>query len=150
MRQKGLLTIVRSSVNSDGIGPASLVLVLTFVMLAIRVGSPCSGTVNRLGTSLLGAFNLVMRHGAVFAIEISLGGNLVGSALLILVTSSNVLAARVRIPSTLAVNRLAASRLGAVSETIIIWTSKTIVGRSLADAVHAATLVLVVLLVIVA
>ena len=142
-------TIV-SSVNSDGIGSASLVLVLTCVMLAIRVGSPCSSTINRLGTSLLGALNLLVLKWTLLAVQVSLGGNLVGSALLILVTSSNVLAARVRIPSTLAINRLTASRLGAVGATILIWTSKAIVGRSLADAVHAATLVLVVLLVIVA
>ena len=61
-------TIV-SSIGADGVGSASLVSMLACKVLASAVGSPCSSTINRLGTSLLGALDLVILKWTLLAIE---------------------------------------------------------------------------------
>jgi len=77
-----------------------------------------------------------------------LSGDLVGSALLVLVARGNVLASAVRSPLTLTVHRLSATALGAVLLSVGVSASVSTVLRNLTDHEEAAPLVLVVILVI--
>ena len=134
-------TIV-SSVHSDSIGSASPVLVICAVMITSSVRSPVSNTINRLATAIGRALDLLILKWTNLTIQVCFDCNSVGSASLVLVTISNVVAASVQAPFTNTVNRLTAFRLGAVLELILVWASKAIVGSSSANLVGSASLVL--------
>ena len=86
----------------------------------------------------------------LLAIEIVLRGDLVGSAALVLVSRSNVIAASVGAPLALAVHRLTAAALCAMLKLILMRTSKATVQVRLGDTVHSAALVVVIILVVMA
>ena len=65
-------------------------------------------------------------------------------------TISNILAAGVQAPFTLAVNRLAATALGALSSILFKRTRIATIHRRLAYDIFTATLVLVVSLIVMA
>ena len=137
-------------IHSDGIGPASPVLVVIGIVEASSVRSPVSNTVNRLFTSFLLALNKSICMWALDATPLCLNVDLVGSAALVNVTINNVVAASIRAPLTLTVHRLAASTLGALLQLVLVWASIAIVGSSLANLVDTASLILMVYLIIVA
>ena len=137
-------------VCADGIVSAAPVLVVLAVMEASAIGTPVSSTVHRLAATILGALDLVVRMRTLLAIEILLGGDLVGSAALVLVSRSLMLAASIGVPLALAVHRLAAAALRALCETILMRTSKATVQVRLGDTVHSAALVVVIILVVMA
>ena len=83
------------STSADTIDSASSVLVILGVMEASSIGSPGSNTVNRLTATRLDALDLLVLNWASLTVQVSLGGDLVGSAALILVASSNMLAAAI-------------------------------------------------------
>ena len=73
------VTVV-SRVSADGVGPAPPVLVVGAVMEARAVSSPVANTVNGLRATLLDALHMVVLMWALLSIQVSLGGDLVGSA----------------------------------------------------------------------
>jgi len=83
------------SISSNAVDSASSVLVILGVMEASSIGSPGSNTVNRLTATRLDALDLLVLNWASLTVQVSLGGDLVGSAALILVASSNMLAAAI-------------------------------------------------------
>ena len=137
-------------VCADDIVSAAPVLVVLAVMEARAVGTPVSNTVHRLAATILGALDLVVRVWTLLAIEIVLRGDLVGSAALVLVTNSLMLAASVGAPLALAVHRLAAAALCAMLKLILMRTSIPIVQSKLSDAIQSAALVLMIFLLVVA
>ena len=137
-------------VCADDIVSAAPVLVVLAVMEARAVGTPVSNTVHRLAATILGALDLVVRVWTLLAIEIVLCGDLVGSAALVLVSRSNVIAASVGAPLANTVHRLATAALCALRETILMRTSKATVQVRLGDTVHSAALVVVIILVVMA
>ena len=143
------ITVV-GHIDTDGIGPASPVLVVIGIVEASSVRSPVSNTVNRLFTSFLLALNKSICMWALDATPLGLDVDLVGFAALVNVTINNVVAASIRAPLTLTVHRLAASTLGALLQLVVMWASIAIVGSNLADLVDTASLILVVYLIIVA
>ena len=122
---------------ADGIVSAAPVLVVFAVMEARAIGTPVSNTVHRLAATILGALDLVVRVWTLLAIEIVLRGDLVGSAALVLVTRSNMLAASVGAPLALAVHRLAAAALRALLELVGMRTSIPIVQSKLTDGIQS-------------
>ena len=126
------ITVV-SSVGAVLVVPAPPVLVVCGVVVAWSVRIPRSSTVHRLNTSRSRALNLVVSVWALLAIACWGGGDLVGPATLILVTIRVVLASSVRTPLALAINRLAATRLGAVLLSICVSACITIVLSHLSD-----------------
>ena len=135
---------------ADGIVSAAPVLVVLAVMEARAIGTPVSNTVHRLAATILGALDLAVRMWTLLTVEVLLRGDLVGSAALVLVTNSLMLAASVGAPLALAVHRLAAAALRALCETILMRTSKATVQVCLGDTVHSAALVVVIILVVMA
>ena len=77
-------TIV-SSIGADGVVSAALVLVLVAVMETGAVGTPVSCTVHWLTATVGSTLNLVVLKWTLRSTQVSLGGDLVGSATLILV-----------------------------------------------------------------
>ena len=77
-------TIV-SSIGADGVGSAALVLVLIAVMETGAIGTPVSCTVHWLTATVGSTLNLVVLKWTLNSIQVRLGGDLVGSATLILV-----------------------------------------------------------------
>ena len=73
------VTVV-SRVSADGVGPAPPVLVVVVIMEARAVSSPVANTVNGLRATLLDALHMVVLMWALLSIQVSLGGDLVGSA----------------------------------------------------------------------
>ena len=141
------ITIVGNA-SADGIGSASPVLVILLVMEACGVVTPLSNTVNRLAAFLGVTFNKSVNMRTLNASQSCLSADSIRSAPLILVTSSNVLAARVRLPLSNAIHRLAATTLGAVLETILIWTRISVVQGNLTHCVCAASLILMIILLV--
>ena len=136
-------TIV-SSIDSDCIGPASPVLVVLVIVEAGSVRSPVSNTVNRLATAVGGALDLHVLNRTLLATQRCFCNDLVGSAALILVTISNVVAAGVQAPLTLTIHRLATSALGALNSLLLKWTSIFTVESRLANHILATLLILVI------
>ena len=128
---------------------AAPILVLIGIMEARAVGTPVSNTVHRLAATILGALDLVVRVWTLLTVEILLCGDLVGSAALVLVTNSLMLAASVGAPLALAVHRLAAAALCAMLKLILMRTSIPIVQSKLSDAIQSAALVLMIFLLVV-
>ena len=124
-------------VCADGIVSAAPVLVVLAVMEARAVGTPVSNTVHRLATGFSCTFNLVMREWAFLSIEKRCCSNLVGSAALVLVTISNMIAATVLAPLTNAVHRLPATILCALLELVGMRTSIPIVQSKLTDGIQS-------------
>ena len=83
------------SISADTIDSASSVLVILGVMEASRIRSPGSNTVHWLVATRLDALDLLVLNWASLTVQVSLGGDLVGSAALVLVASSNMLAAAI-------------------------------------------------------
>ena len=138
------------SVCADDIVSAAPVLVVLDVMEARAIGTPVSNTVHRLAATILGALDLVVRVWTFLTVEILLCGDLVGSAALVLVTNSLMLAASVGAPLALAVHRLATAALCAMLKLILMRTSIPIVQSKLSDAIQSAALVLMIFLLVVA
>ena len=78
--------------SADDIDSASPVLVVLVVMEASSISAPVSCTVNWLAASLSDALHLALLVRTLLAIQVSICGNLIGSATLILVANSNMLA----------------------------------------------------------
>ena len=131
-----------SRVGGDGVDPAPPVLVIICTVLASAVGTPGSSAVNRLRASGLGALDLLVLEWALLSVQVSLNGNLVGPAALVLVSIGNVVAASVQAPLSNTIDRLSATTLGAVLELVSMWASVTVVGSRLANNVLTAALVL--------
>ena len=129
---------------ADGIVSAAPVLVIIAVMEARAVGTPVSNTVHWLAATILGALNLAVRVWTLLSIEIVLRGDLVGSAALVLVVFSNVIAAAVQAPLADTVHRLTATILRALLQLISMRTSIAIVQGRLSNNVQSAALVLVI------
>ena len=139
----GTAIAIVSSIGADGIGSAAPVLVVIAVMEARAIGTPVSNTVHRLAAAVCRAINLVVCMRTFLTIEIVLCGDLVGSAALVLVTISNMIAAGKESPLTNTVHRLTATILRALLKLILMRTSKSIVQGNLANIIESATLVLV-------
>ena len=137
------------SIDADGISSAPPVLVVSSVMFASTIRAPVSNAVNRLAATVGGALDLRVLKWTLLAVQVSLCCHLVSFATLVLVAICNMLAASIRRPLTLTVNRLAATALGAVLELIVMWASKTVVSSSLAHTVDTATLILMIGLLVV-
>ena len=135
-------------VGGNGIGPAPLVLVVAGVVIASAIRTPVTNTVHGLGALLSGAIHLACGVGALLSIQVSLDGHLIRSAALILVARYHMHASTKDRPFALAVHGLAATTLGALLQVVLVWASKTIVHGNLAHTVHAAALILVVVVVI--
>ena len=113
--------------GADGVGSAALVLVVIAVMEASTIGAPVSCTVDWLTATVGSALNLVVLNWALLSTQVSLSGDLVGSATLILMTASIMVTAAIGAPFTFTINRLAAAALGAMVQIMSVWTSITIV-----------------------
>ena len=155
-RGRALLIVVgvRASITTvDGIGAvhvvsAPSVLVVGSIVLARSVRTPIASAVNGLSTSTSRARDLVVAVRALLAIGCRFSGHLVSLAALVLVARSNMLTNAIRSPLTLTVNRLAASRLGAMLLSILVHAIVTIVLGILGNHKAAAPLVLMILLIV--
>ena len=96
----GALNIVRSvwatksivsSIGTNGIHSASPVLVVSTVMLAGTISSPVTDTVHRLRATLGDAINLAVLVRACNSVQVSLGGDFVGPAAFIRVSTRNMI-----------------------------------------------------------
>ena len=105
------------------------------------VVTPLSNTVNRLGATFSGALDLLVLKWTLLAIQNRFGRDLVGSALLVLVLSLNVLASIISSPRTFTINRLSASNIRALGQTVLVWAVITIVESNLAHTVSTAALI---------
>ena len=141
---------IEGGVCANGIVSAAPVLVVLAVMEARAVGTPVSNTVHRLAATILGALDLVVRVWTFLTVEVLLCGDLVGSAALVLVTRSNMIAASIDSPLAFAVHRLTTSALCAMLKLILMRTSIPIVQGRLRNNVQSATLILVIFLFVVA
>ena len=83
------------STSADTIDSASSVLVILGVMEASSIGSPGSNTVNRLTATRLDALDLLVLNWASLTVQVSLDDDCISSATLVLVASSNMLAAAI-------------------------------------------------------
>ena len=137
------ITIV-GRICCDNIVSAAPVLVVTAVVEASAVGTPVSNTICRLSASFAFTFNKSILMWALTTIQVSLCGDLVGSAALVLMTICSILTTFVHSPLALAVHRLTAAALRAMLELIFMRTSIPIVQGNLADAIQSAALVLVI------
>ena len=139
-----------SSVGGDGIISASPVLVILGVMEASAICTPVSNTINRLGATLSDTLSLAILVWALLSTQIRLGGDFVGSASLVLVSTSNMAAGAIGAPLALAIHWLTATRLGTVTKIVGMWAGVPIELGTLNHFVEAAVLILVILFVIVA
>ena len=137
-----------SSALAVHVVPAALVLVIGSIMLTIVISTPSSSTVHWLSTSTSRARDLIVAVRALLAIGCRFSGHLVSLAALVLVARSNMLTNAIRSPLTLTVNRLAASRLGAMLLSILVHAIVTIVLGILGNHKAAAPLVLMILLIV--
>ena len=78
--------------------------------------------------------------------QVRLCGDLIGSASLIVVSTSNTAASAIQAPLALAIHRLTATRLGAVLQLVLVWASIAIVVGLHTHSVSSAALILVVCL----
>ena len=106
-------TIV-SSIGADGVGSAALVLVLIAVMETGAIGTPVSCTVHWLTATVGSTLNQSISMRTLGSTQVSLSGDLVCSATLILVAICNMVTATIQAPFAFAVHRLAAATLGAL------------------------------------
>ena len=143
------ITIV-GRICCDNIVSAAPVLVVTAVVEASAVGTPVSNTICRLSASFAFTFNKSILMWALTTIQVSLCGDLVGSAALVLVAISNVVAASVGAPLALAIHRLSTAALRALLELVTMRTSKSIMLGCLQDTIDTATLVFVNIVLIMA
>ena len=143
------VTVV-GNIGRNLVDPAAPVLVVIRVVEALGIRSPSTNTVHRLAALVLGTVHLAIRVRASLAAQVSRRGHLVGAAALVLVARSNMLTATIRSPLALAVHGLAAARLGALLESILVRASKAVVQGNLRNLVETAALVLMILLVVVA
>ena len=137
------ITVV-GNIGRNLVNPAASVLVILGIMEAAIVLSKRTNAINRLAALAHRALHLVVHVRAGLAIESSNGGHLVGVAALILVAISNMSAGTVRSPLALAVHRLAAARVGALLEIMIMRASIAVVHSNLGDLVETAALVLMI------
>ena len=131
-------------VCSDNIVSAAPVLVVLIVMEASVIGTPVSNTVHWLAAAVCRTLDLVVCMQTFLATQVSLCGDLVGSAALVLVVFSNVIAAAVQAPLADTVHRLTATILRALLQLISMRTSIAIVQGRLSNNVQSAALVLVI------
>ena len=131
-------------VCADGIVSAAPVLVIIAVMEARAIGTPVSNTVHWLAAAVCRTLDLVVCMQTFLATQVSLCGDLVGSAALVLMIFLLELTASEKAPLALAVHRLTAAALRAMLELIFMRTSIPIVQGNLADAIQSAALVLVI------
>ena len=127
---------------------ALLIFVHLIIVNANPIVAPLPNTINWLVASLCDTLNLFCLVWALLAIQVSLGGDLVGPAALVLVTCRDVIAAAIHSPLALTINRLTATALGAMLQVVLVWTRITVVLGLLAHSIEAATLVLVISIVI--
>ena len=144
---RAAVTIV-GNIGRDLVDPAAPVLVVVGVMEAAIILSPSASTIHRLVALLLCALHLAVLVRALVAIKVSLGGDLVGAAALVLVAINHMVTAGVRTPLALTIHRLAAARLRALLQCILMRASVAIILGFLGNLVHTAALILVVSLVI--
>ena len=137
-----------SSVCGHLVLPAPLVLVVRGVMVARSIRTPRPNTVHRLRATRGDTLALSFTVWTALSVAGSIGGVLVLSALLVLLTGWIMKADSIRRPLSLTVNRLTATTLGAVPQVVSMWASKAIVFGPLSNGVHTAALVLVILVVI--
>ena len=142
-------TIVISN-SANGIVSASPVLVVLFIVVAGAILAPVSHAVHRLSATQTLTFHKSIFMWALLTTQISLDIDLEGSASLVLVTILNMVTASIGTPLTLAVDRLAASTLGALLQHIHVWACITIVHSTLQNTVNTAALVLMLVVLIVA
>ena len=113
-------------------------------MTTSAIHAPVSNTVHWLRATLNCALNLAILVWALLSTQVRLCGDLIGSASLIVVSTSNTAASAIQAPLALAIHRLTATRLGAVLQLVLVWASIAIVQSRLAHLVEAAALVLMV------
>ena len=91
VRIRASITIV-GSISANCVSSAPSVLVVDFIMLTGTIRAPVSNTVNRLRAAVGGASNFIVSKWTRLASQIRLGGDLVGSATLVLVAHSKMIA----------------------------------------------------------
>ena len=143
------ITVV-GHVGGDLVDPAAPVLVVVGVMEAVIILPPGTHAINRLAAFSSRAINFVVLVGASLAAQGSLSGDRVDTAALILVTIHNMLAAAVHTPIANTVDGLATARLGARLQAIFVSTSNAVMLCLLGHSVHAAAVVVVFNLVVLA
>ena len=132
-----------SHAGRDLVDLAVLVLMGICVISTRIIRAPSTNAVHGLAAFASRALNLAILIGASSATEISLRGDLVGAAALISVAILDMVAAGVWSPLALAIHRLAAARLGAVLEIVLVRASEAIVQGSLRHLIQAAALIFV-------
>ena len=140
MRVRAAVTVV-SHVGRDLVDPAAPVLVVVGVMVAAIILSPGTHAVHRLAALLNSALDLTIIMRTLRAAEVSQSGHLVGTAALVLVAISNMLAGTEGCPFADTVNRLAAASLSALTQSILMRASIAVVQGDLRNRVHTAALV---------
>ena len=106
---------VVSSIGADSVGSAALVLMLVAFMDTGAVGAPRPSTVDWLTAAVSSALNLVVLKWTLGSTQVSLSGDLVGSATLILMAMCLMSTRSICSPFTFAVHGLAAAALGALN-----------------------------------
>ena len=137
------ITIV-GSVGGDLVGSAPLVNVILGVMEASAIHAPVSNTINRLRATLSDTLHLAILVWALLSTQVRLCGDLIGSAPLVVVSTSNMAASAIQAPLALTIHRLTATRLGAVLQLVLVWASIAIVQSRLAHFIQTAALILMV------
>ena len=137
------VAVVRSTLAVHVL-PATLVLVVSTVVVARAIGAPRADAIHGLRAAPVRALVVVVRVGAPVTVVGGVLGDLVTPATLVLVVSTVVVARAIRVPGTDAIHRLRASSRRALLVPIGMGATIAVVGRVLGHVVSPAPPILMI------